>query len=243
MSSWGERDLDSIENAGFRGFFTAMQPSTSLVMMPIAPDDVRPKFLKFWETRNTDAFRLSWDDAIRHAARLVDLITWNDYSETTGISPSAGTQFVFYDLSAWFNDWYKTSTPPRIVRDAIYYCERTEIIPPAPVGNADFSRVGPTPVANRIEMLAFLTRPATLEIALNGHLFRREAPAGLQIFSIPAAPGQAHFTIMRGGAPAVQVTSAWAIHGRFTVENPAYFGGSSNRPFIAVPPRVGNPNG
>lgn len=243
MSSWGERDTGSIENGAFRGFFTAMQPSTSLVMMPIAPDDVRPKVLKFWETANTDAFRLAWNDAIRHAVRLVDLITWNDYSETSEISPSAGTQFVFYDLSAWFNDWYKTGAPPRIVRDAIYYCERTEIIPPAPQGSADFRRVGPTPVANQIEMLAFLTRPATLEIALNGHLFRREAPAGLQIFTIPAAPGQARFTIMRGGTPVVQVTSAWVIHDRFTLENPAYFGGSSNRPFIAVPPRVGNPDG
>ncbi len=37
--------------------------------------------------------------------------------------------------------------------------------------------------------------------------------------------------------------SAWAIHGRFTVENPACFGGSSNPPFIAVPPRVGDPGG
>jgi hypothetical protein len=63
------------------------------------------------------------------------------------------------------------------------------------------------------------------------------------VFSIPAEPGRPVFSILRGGKVVARVTSAWEIHQDFTVENPAYFGGSSNRPFIAVPPRVGNPNG
>jgi len=243
MSAWGERDVDTIEGRGFRGFFTAMAPDTSLVMMPVAPQDVRPKVLRFWETGNTDAFRLLWGDAIRNGARFVHIVTWNDYSETSGISPSAGTQFVFYDLAAYFNDWFKTGAPPPIVHDAIYYSERTQIIPPEQTDYANMQPMGRTPVQNRIQMLAFLTRPATLEIALGGRVFRQDAPAGLQEFSIPAEPGRPRFSILRNGVPVVQVTSAWVIYRDFTVENPAYFGGSSNRPFIAVPPRVGNPNG
>jgi Glycosyl hydrolase family 71 len=243
MSAWGERDVDAIEGRGFQGFFTAMAPSTSLAMMPVAPQDVRPKVQKFWETRNTDAFRLLWGQAIQHGARFVHIVTWNDYSESSGVSPSAGTQFVFYDLAAYFNDWYKTDQPPPIVHDAIYYSERTQIIPPRPSEYATMEPIGPTPVANRIQMLAFLTAPATLQITLGGHVWRQPEPAGLAAFSIPAEPGRPAFAILRGGAAVVQVTSGWEIHRDFRVENPAYFGGSSNRPFIAVPPRVGNPNG
>jgi len=245
MSAWGERDVDSIENGSFSGFDTAMEPDTSLVMMPLAPQDVRPKVQRFWETRNTDAYRLLWTLAIESRARFAEIVTWNDYSETTGISPSAGTQFLFYDLTAYFNDWYKTGAPPPIVRDAIYYCERTEIIPPETgnLSDATMQPMGETPVSNRIQMLAFLTAPATLEIALDGRTWRADERAGLAVFSIPAEPGRPVFSIVRGGKVAAQVTSAWEIHKNFTVEDPAYVGGSSNRPFIAVPPRVGNPDG
>ncbi len=245
MSAWGERDVDAIENGGFRGFDTAMAPYTSLTMMPIAPQDVRPKVQRFWEGRNTDAYRLLWARAIERGVRFVQIVTWNDYSETTEIAPSAGAQFVFYDLTAYFNDWYKTGAAPPIVHDAIYYSERTEIIPSATgsLPNAAMQPMGPTPVSNRIQMLAFLTAPATLEIALDGRTWHQDDPAGLAVFSIPAEPGRPVFSIVRGGGVVAGVTSAWEIHRSFTVENPAYFGGSSNRLFIAVPPWVGDPNG
>lgn len=245
MSAWGERDLDAIEGRGFQGFFTAMAPHTSLTMMPVAPQDVRPKVGKFWETRNTDAFRALWGLAIRQSTRLVHIVTWNDYSESSGISPSAGTQFVFYDLAAYYNDWYKTGSPPPIVHDAIYYSERTQIIPDQATdyANVTMQRVGPTPLSNRVQMLAFLTAPATLQISLGGRVSRQEEQAGLAFFSIPAGPGRPVFAILRGGQVVAQVTSGWEIHRDFTVQNPVYFGGSSNRAFIPVPPRVGNPNG
>ena len=244
MSAWGERDVDGTEN-GFRGFDTAMTPDTSLVMMPVGPQDVRPKVQRFWESRNTDAYRMLWARAIAQGVRFVQIVTWNDYSETTGISPSAGTQFLFYDLTAYFNDWYKTGTPPPIVHDAIYYSERTEIIPPetGSLADATMRPMGRTPVSNRIQMLAFLIAPATIKIALNGRTWHQNEPAGLAVFSIPAEPGRPVFSVVRSGTVVAQVRSAWDIHRSFTVENPAYFGGSSNRPFIPVPPWVGDPNG
>ncbi|MDA8052450.1 MAG: endo-1,3-alpha-glucanase family glycosylhydrolase [Rhodospirillales bacterium] len=172
----------------------------------------------------------------------MNIVTWNDYFETTGISPSEGTQFVFYDLTAYFNAWFKAGAPPPIVHDALYYSERTEIIPSGRTTDAVMQPMRRTAVANRIKMLASLTTPATLAIAVGSRVFRHQEPPGLPLFSIPAEPGRPRFSILRGGVAVVQMTSAWVIHRRFTVENPAYFGGSSNRPFIAVPPRVGDPN-
>ncbi len=244
MSAWGERDADAVEDGAFGGFETAMAPYTALVMMPVGPQDVRPKSERFWESHNTDAYRLLWMRAIARGARFVQIVTWNDYSETSGIAPSAGTQFLFYDLTAYFNDWYKTGTPPAILRDAIAYCERTEIIPSATgsIAGARMQRMERTPLFNRIELLAFLTAPATLEITLGNHIWREGASAGLAVFSIPARAGRPIFTIVRDGRVVLRVTSAWEIHRSFTIENPAYFGGSSTRPFIAVPPFIGNPD-
>ncbi|MDA8052451.1 MAG: hypothetical protein M0002_21025 [Rhodospirillales bacterium] len=58
MSAWGERDVNAIEGGGFRGFFAAMTPYTLRMTMPLAPQDVLPKVSRFWEMRNTSAFRL-----------------------------------------------------------------------------------------------------------------------------------------------------------------------------------------
>ncbi|HUC19626.1 MAG TPA: endo-1,3-alpha-glucanase family glycosylhydrolase [Acetobacteraceae bacterium] len=245
MSAWGERDADAVEDGAFDGFETAMAPYTALAMMPVGPQDVRPKTERFWESRNADAYRLLWMRAIAHGVRFVQIVTWNDYSETSAIAPSAGTQFLFYDLTAYFNDWYKTGAPPAILRDAIAYSERTEIIPPntGSTAGAPMERMGRTPLCNRIQMLAFLTAPASLEIALGDQIWHKDASAGLAVFSIPAKAGRPIFTIVRGGRVVLRLTSAWEIHPSFTIENPAYLGGSSTRPFTAVPPFVGNPNG
>ncbi len=244
MSAWGERDADAVKNGAFGGFETAMAPYTTREMMPVGPQDVRPKSERFWESRNIDAYRLLWMRAIARGARFVQIVTWNDYSETSGIAPSAGTQFLFYDLTAYFNDWHKTGTPPAILRDAIAYCERTEIIPNTTrsIANAPMQRVERTPLSNRIEMLAFLTAPAMLEITLGNHVWHDDAPAGFTVFSIPAKAGRPTFALARNGRVVLRVTSAWEIHQSFTIENPAYFGGSSTRPFIAVPPFIGDPH-
>ncbi len=72
----------------------------------------------FTEAGNSEALRNLWMSAINGGADMVQIITWNDYSEGTEISPSTGTRFGFYDLATFYTQWFKLGKP-EIVRDAL----------------------------------------------------------------------------------------------------------------------------
>lgn len=235
LSDWGFRDIQFAEEFDFRHAAAKARPYSPNWMMPVAPQDVRPKDLVTWESENTRCFRYLWQAARDGGSRFVQLVTWNDYSEATEISPSSASQFAYYDLSAFYTAWFKTGREPSIKRDAFYYTHRTQILP-WPVGiKADkqrepFRQVGKTPFRNHVEMLAMLTRAAVLEIEQQGRTERKEAPAGLTVFSVPLLEGRPVFRIVRDGKVVVEQASEWMVHQGGDVENPVYHGGSSTRP-------------
>jgi len=238
MSDWGLRDVDAIQ--ANRAVMEQVSDYTPRWMMPVAPQDVRPKDAIYWESGNTRAFRALWSTAIEQKFPYVHLIMWNDYSEHTEISPSTGTQFLFYDLSAYYTSWLKTGRAPRIRSDAIYYCHRTQMTPlesPATRQDTPFKLLGATPPINEIEMVALLTAPATLEIQIGGKTYQQVAAAGLAVFAAPAGYGWPVFRIVRDGKPVVETTSHWEIVKNVGIQNPVYFGGSSTRDFHALPTR------
>jgi hypothetical protein len=241
MSDWGFRDITFARQFHFQDAKKLAAPYTSVWMMPVASQDVRPKDLIAWEPQNTRAFRYLWDAAISGGSQYVQLVTWNDYSEAAEVSPSSDTQYLFYDLGAYYAAWFKTGRPPRIEQDAIYYCHRSQIIP-LPGGaakqNHPFTWTGKTPFENKVEMVAMLTAPATLEIDQGGGVERHEAQAGLTAFSVEARVGRPVFRIVRNGQAALETTSAWKISDKGIVENPIYFGGSSTRPWAPSPDTV-----
>jgi hypothetical protein len=238
LSFWGFRDPATMDSPSGIALMKSMHSLSPLWMQPVTPQDFRPKDAIFWEARNTEAFRDAWMEAIRGGAQYVHLITWNDYSEATEIGPSSGTQFLFYDLSAYYVAWFKTGKAPRILRDAIYYSHRDQIFQPdqPPLAtDRPYRRFGDTPVSNDIEMLGMLTRPATLEIEISGHVYRQKAEAGLTAFRVPAAVGRPRFRILRDGRIALEKLSDWTIEAKPTAISGLYFGGSSTRPFIPIP--------
>jgi hypothetical protein len=123
---------------------------------------------------------------------FVQMITWNDYPEGTEFAPSSGSQFLFYDLSAYYIQWYKSGRPPPITRDAIYYSHRTQIFDPAKIrtpGDQPYKFGGETPVQNNVEMVALLTAPARLQIELNGRRAERDVGAACRFSACRRAPG------------------------------------------------------
>jgi hypothetical protein len=235
---WGPRDLSTLQSEGER---RVQQHAASLVkywMQPIAAQDARPRQSILWETSNTALLRGYWERAIRDQPPFVQLITWNDYPEGTEFSPSSGSQFLFYDLSAYYIEWYKSGRPPPITRDAIYYSHRTQIFDPGRiliVGDRPFQLKGATELRNNVEMVALLTAPARLQIELGGRKTERDVGAGLQVLTMSASPGRPVFRIVRNGTIAVEKVSDWTIDGHPSVANPDYFGGSSTRAFRPVP--------
>jgi hypothetical protein len=232
-ANWVHPDLLSL--IGTLSIGRGLDSRLPLIMDGISPQHSAPKSSTFREAVNTMLFRTGWQQAIQRDLPNVQLVTWNDYGEGTQVSPSLGTQFVFYDLSLYYSLWFKSKKPPVITQDAIYYSHRNQIIQLDSRSASDqipMRLIGATPLHNEIEMLAFLPAPATLQIEVSGQMSERSATLGLTSFRVPAQVGQPIFRILRDKKVVVEKVSDWSIVPALSTENPEYMGGSSSRTFV-----------
>ncbi len=201
-------------------------------MAPIFPQDCRPKDFWYAEAGGSDVFRAGWMAAIEGNAAMADILTWNDYSESSEIRPSTGIQYGFYDLAAYYIAWFKTGTPPAIRRDALYYFHRVQ-----PTDGPELGKRQPRPMTmkyglgprNEIELLAFLTEPARLEIETTEGITARDVPAGIQILKANLADGRPTFRLTRKNQVIIELQSAFTIRSSSDYQDLLYRSGSSIR--------------
>ncbi|SAK65850.1 Glycosyl hydrolase family 71 [Caballeronia glebae] len=238
FSFWGVRTVpESIDKGGWEDqALTNLESFGADIMTPVAPQDSRPKDSQFWEAQNSALFRAQWSQVTSRDPAYVQIVTWNDYSESTHVSPSVGTQYAFYDLAAYYIEWAKTGNPPPIVRDSILYFHRRQIFSPGRSSTPEAAMVeeGVGSVVNDIEMVAFLTAPAVMRITAGGTDYTSNGVAGLNVFRVPAVPGAPSFAIVRNGATVAQVTSNTSIVSTGTAQDPLYIGGGSTRSPVSL---------
>lgn len=230
VSCWTGNHLASI--ADFAAYGRASAAKGLPWMAPIFPQDCRPKDAWYAEADGSTVFRAGWMAAIQSGAAMADVVTWNDYSESSEIRPSTGIQYGYYDLAAYYIAWYKTGTPPPIVRDALYYFHRVEstdgpdlgLFQPKPMT----MKYGPGPV-NQIELLGFLTDAGTLRIITSAGTVEQKMPAGLQRITAPLSPGRPRFQLLREGKSVIDLESAFTVRTKSNYQDLLYRSGSSNR--------------
>lgn len=212
-------------------------------MGSMIPQLFRPMRGWYVEARNSETLRATWKVAIDSKPDWLLLMNWNDYAEGNQVSPATGTQWAFYDLCAFYNTWYKMGAKPKIKRDVIYYTHRIQSTMTMPDPTKQTQLIVPredNPAGHRnlIELLAFLTKPATLEIAIGGKTLQKDVPAGITSFKVPLAKGTPSFRVLRDGETVAQVTSAFEIRDRIEYQDLLYRAGSSTRPAVDM---VSNP--
>ncbi len=199
-----------------------------LWMNPVRPQDFRPKSFCAWEADGSQLYRDMWDTAISGDAEWVQIATWSDYSEASEIAPSTGTQYGYYDLTAYYAAWFKTGKAPKITQDALYYFYRVQ--PSSLLADKQekpFKIVGKA--KDEIELLAFMKAPGTLQIEIDGKAFTKDFPAGVNSFKVPLAYGKPVFSLIRGGAPVVEFEGKFEIVGKADYQDLLYRAGSSLR--------------
>jgi hypothetical protein len=163
LTFWGARDPDTFNSKAFQDMerrAAALAPQYWI--QPIAPQGAAPSESLMDEAANTRLLRAKWKWVLETHPSFVQMITWNDNGEATEFAPSSGSQFLFYDLSAYYIQWYKSGRAPSITRDAIYYSHRTQIFDPNKIltpGDEPMKLYGATPLQNNVEMVAMLTAP------------------------------------------------------------------------------------
>jgi hypothetical protein len=173
-------------------------------MEPIALQDVRALSYTYADSYNTASVRTQWAKAIREQVDYIQLVTWNDYSESTHINPSVAHGESFLDLTRYYSEWFHSGAQPAITEDAMIVTHRIQFHNATPtyrhrlmtpnLGGESFSP------RDTVEALVWLTAPATVEITAGGKTTTFSAPAGVTAFTAPLQLGTISAKITRNGS-------------------------------------------
>ena len=238
---------------GFGDWGTATAPASSamqsapatvhstydkIFMMPVDPQQYRPKDFVFEEAGNSAAFRAAWTSSIQGNSDWVQLVTWSDFSESSEVQPytdatlntSIGTGY--YDLTGYYAAWFLTGQQPAITHDVLYYFYRREPTTAAAPAQGSMDTTNGTPASDNIELLAFLTAPGELTITIGGTTYTKSAQAGVTSFTIPAQPGVPQFALSRDGTQVFAFNGGIQIYGMSgipsKVQDLTYWSGSAS---------------
>jgi hypothetical protein len=194
-------------------------------MMPVNPQQFRPKDFLYWEAGNSGAFRDAWTSSIQGGADWVQLVTWNDFSESGQIAPFTDSTLQrtigtgYYDLNGYYAAWFLTGQQPQITHDVLYYFYRRETTTAAAPKQSQKAGIATGAAENDIELLAFLTSPGVLKITIGAKTFTQNAEAGISSFKVPSQAGTPVFTLSRSGSDVVSLKGGVPIYGSSGLPN------------------------
>lgn len=227
--SWGSRNAVA---AAAGSNFAAKAHALGLTwMQPVAMQDARPRSTAYAEAGNTETFRAMWARAIRDGADFVQIVTWNDYSESTSIAPSYAHGTVFSDLNRYYSDWFTTGVAPNITSDHLYVTHRTHKWDADPTSGIKNMRpiLGASTVAPRdtAEALVFLTNPASVTLTSGSQTRTVTLPAGISTVLVPLGFGTTSSSINRGSQVVKSVISPYPVIESPIVQDMQYFAAGS----------------
>ena len=201
-------------------------------MSPVAVQDVRYRSLSWAEANNTASVRAQWSRAIAQKADYVQLVTWNDYSESTQIAPSQDHGSAFLDLTRYYTSWFHTGSQPAITSDAIVLTHRTQFANAKPsyaqsLMGAPALDGTSTAARDMVEALVWLPSAATVQITVGGTTTSFSAPAGVSAYTVPLKLGTVSAKIVRSGATVDSVTSPYTVVATPYVQDLQYYAASS----------------
>jgi hypothetical protein len=232
FGNWGVRTPRSIDNAA--NYAATAHNLGKVWMQPVAVQDVRPNQYKYAEAGNTEALRASWNKAIRDGADLVQMVTWNDYSEGTQFAPSAAHGRVFLDITTYYVHQFKTGSAPAIASDALFVTHRIQPYGAQPTTahglmQPTLEGSSATQPRDTVEALVMLTAPARVTVTIGGRVESFDAPAGVSARTFPLGQGTISATVERSGGVVVGVTSPFPVVARPDVQDLQYYAVSSVR--------------
>jgi hypothetical protein len=212
-----------------------------IFMMPVDPQQYRPKDFAYWEAGNSTAFRNAWTGAIQGNSDWVQLVTWNDFSESGQVTPYTDITLArdigtgFYNLNGYFAAWYLTGQQPTITHDVLYYFYRREPVAAAAPQQSQkaLAVTGTGSPDDQIEVVALLTAPGQVKISIDGYTYVQKAPAGLSSFKVATHPGTPTFELSRNGTALFAFQGGVQIYGPgglpSGIEDLTYWSGSADQ--------------
>jgi glucan endo-1,3-alpha-glucosidase len=175
---------------------------------------------RYFESDGGEGTILQWNAIIASQPDWVEIVTWNDFNESTYLSPVDNPEQYegqvvsphryshagFLELSKRYIAWYKTGMPPAINNDVLFYFYRTHSMNLMAADTNDIPvtwRIGD--LADVIYITVILTATAQLNIVSGTNSATYSLPAGLQQLRTPFAAGSQTFTLTRSGTQVLSV--------------------------------------
>jgi glucan endo-1,3-alpha-glucosidase len=169
---------------------------------------------RYFESGGGEGLDLQWKSIISNQPDWVNLVTWNDFNESTYFSPvdDCGQYFSaltsphryshkgYLELSKHYIAWYKTGKEPSLDADTIFYFYRTHSKTAVAANTNDVpvtSMFGD--VQDSIYTTVFLTAPAQLQVSSGGIVTTNALAAGISQVRTPFQPGPQSLTLFRNG--------------------------------------------
>lgn len=233
-----------------RALSLALRDAGKIFMAPVTPyyrGLPQGTNYRAFETSGFAGMADEWRAAIESRATWVQIVTWNDWAESTYVAPTGGPrQKYVYDArfgpilshegylraSRHYIHWFKTGYPPPILRDELFFFYRLHPVARGDIADLEWAasihgppRTPQGPLVERIFACTFLTRPAFLTIGQDGREDRRRLPAGISFVDVPSVPGQPRFTIVRDGHIVLDHAGELAVTARDFSSQYGYYSG------------------
>ena len=228
FSNWGNRNPAS--NSNLSANITDAHHRGKIWMQPVSLQDTRPNQAIYDEANNSENLRVTWNAAIR-GADWVQIPTWNDYSENAQISPSTHIGWGPLNISSYYLTRYKTGAAPTINRDVLYLSHRIQPHAATPTGRQTSLmrlRTGSSPARDTVEVLSFLTAPATITVKVGNTTNTYSAPAGVFAKTYPLRAGKVSAVAVRDSTTVAEVISPFPVVQAPPVQDLNYYFSISN---------------
>lgn len=175
---------------------------------------------RYYEMSGGQGLETQWRAIIDSKPDWVEIVTWNDFNESSWISPvdDPGKYFKelkdltrhshagHLELSKYYIRWYKEGKVPPIERDGLFYFYRTH--PRAVKATTEDKPVTQThgDVEDIIYLTTLLIAPAEVVIHTGSQTVTRRMPAGLAHTKVQFAPGKQRFELRRTGRTLAETT-------------------------------------
>jgi hypothetical protein len=231
---WGDGADPQIQRmAGNKG--NSIHSRGEKFMFPIQGQSIRIKSNKFDEAHGSQALREAWNRAISDGADYVQLVTWNDYSEGGEFNDNVARGLTELDISAYYATKWKTGNYPQITKDVVYLSHRNQPSNATLTGGQtqralQWVRPNMESVQNVVEVLTFLSAPASVTVTIGGTPNTYTAPAGVNAQYFPLKTGtNPSVSVSRNGSTVASVTSIADVSATPIKDDPQYFRVSSDR--------------
>ena len=170
---------------------------------------------RYYEFNGGKGFISQWQSIISNQPDWVEIVTWNDFNESSYISPVDDpgkyesqlntphrySHKGYLALSKRYITWYKQGIDPGISSDSIFFCYRPHAKNLVASDTSDIPVTWFTgDVQDTFFVTASLTAPGTIVINSGGSVTTNSLPAGMSQCSMPFAAGRQMVTLVRGNA-------------------------------------------